>query len=107
MKTLATPWQFWAVLLARFAALTAIFAKVGIEHLGSDFATFIRTSVILLILGAILYRHPGVAVLRLRVSAQPRARDSTAARGRSMTPVREEDDAGTGRDDHEGGGRGA
>jgi bacterial/archaeal transporter family protein len=54
MKTLATSWQFWAVLSACFAALTAIFAKVGVEHVGSDFATFIRTIVILLILGAIL-----------------------------------------------------
>jgi transporter family protein len=39
---------------ACFAALTAIFAKVGVEHVGSDFATFIRTIVILLILGAVL-----------------------------------------------------
>jgi transporter family protein len=54
MKTLGTSWQFWAVLSACFAALTAIFAKVGVEHVGSDFATFIRTIVILLILGAIL-----------------------------------------------------
>ena len=48
-------WQFWAVLSACFAALTAIFAKVGVEHVGSDFATFIRTVVILLALGAILF----------------------------------------------------
>jgi bacterial/archaeal transporter family protein len=54
MKTLGTSWQFWAVLSACFAALTAIFAKVGVEHVGSDFASFIRTIVILLILGAIL-----------------------------------------------------
>jgi bacterial/archaeal transporter family protein len=37
------PWQFWAVLSAAFAALTAIFAKVGIENVNSDFATLIRT----------------------------------------------------------------
>ena len=48
-------WQFWAVLSACFAALTAIFAKVGVEHVGSDFATFVRTVVILLALGAILF----------------------------------------------------
>ncbi len=36
------------------AALTAIFAKVGIENVNSDFATFIRTVVILCALGAIL-----------------------------------------------------
>lgn len=48
-------WQFWALLSACFAALTAIFAKVGVEHVNSDFATFIRTIVILAALGAILY----------------------------------------------------
>jgi transporter family protein len=47
-------WQFWAVMSAVFAALTAIFAKIGIENVNSDFATFIRTVVILLCLGAIL-----------------------------------------------------
>mgnify|MGYP000517634065 CR=1 FL=1 len=47
-------WQFWAVLSAMFAALTAIFAKVGIERVGSDFATFIRTVVILAVLTGIL-----------------------------------------------------
>ncbi|WP_088344764.1 MULTISPECIES: EamA family transporter [Rhodomicrobium] len=47
-------WQFWAVLSALFAALTAIFAKVGVENVNSDFATFVRTIVILAALGAIL-----------------------------------------------------
>ncbi|PWK70760.1 EamA family transporter [Aminobacter sp. AP02] len=47
-------WQFWAILSAVFAALTAIFAKVGIENINSDFATLIRTVVILLVLGAII-----------------------------------------------------
>jgi bacterial/archaeal transporter family protein len=32
-------WQAWALLSARFAALTAIFARVGIENINSDFAT--------------------------------------------------------------------
>ncbi len=54
MKTALASWQFWALLSASFAALTAIFAKVGIENVNSDFATFIRTIVILLALGAIL-----------------------------------------------------
>ena len=40
-------WQSWALLSAAFAALTAIFAKVGIENVNSDYATFIRTIVIL------------------------------------------------------------
>ena len=47
-------WQAWAVLSAVFAALTAVFAKIGIENVGSDFATFVRTIVIILALGAIL-----------------------------------------------------
>ena len=47
-------WQFWAVLSAVFAALTAIFAKIGVENINSDFATFIRTVVILITLGFIL-----------------------------------------------------
>jgi transporter family protein len=47
-------WQLWAVLSAAFAALTAIFAKVGIENINSDFATLIRTVVILLVLAGIV-----------------------------------------------------
>jgi transporter family protein len=54
MKTALVSWQLWAVLSAGFAALTAIFAKVGVENVNSDFATFIRTIVILCALGAIL-----------------------------------------------------
>ena len=46
MNLLAS-WQSWALLSAIFAALTAIFAKVGIENVNSDFATFVRTIVIL------------------------------------------------------------
>jgi transporter family protein len=40
-------WQVWAVLSAVFAALTAIFAKVGVENINSDLATFIRMVVVL------------------------------------------------------------
>ena len=47
-------WQFWAVLSAAFAALTAIFAKVGVENVNSDFATLIRTVVILLVTAGIV-----------------------------------------------------
>lgn len=42
-----TSWIFWALLSAVFAALTAIFAKVGIQGVDSDLATLIRTVVIL------------------------------------------------------------
>jgi transporter family protein len=51
MKNLTLTWPFWAVLSAAFAALTAIFAKIGIENVNSDFATFIRTIVILFAAG--------------------------------------------------------
>jgi transporter family protein len=47
-------WLTWAILSAAFAALTAIFAKIGVENINSDLATFIRTIVILAALGAIL-----------------------------------------------------
>ncbi|MGF6592910.1 EamA family transporter [Pseudomonas sp. 2835] len=48
-------WTFWAVLSAVFAALTAIFAKVGISGINSDFATLLRTVVVLISLALILY----------------------------------------------------
>lgn len=51
---LTSNWWFWALLSAVFAALTAIFAKVGVKDVDSDVATFIRTIVILLTLGLIL-----------------------------------------------------
>jgi transporter family protein len=54
LNPLILSWQLWAVLAAIFAALTAIFAKVGVDGVGADFATFIRTVVIMLALGAIL-----------------------------------------------------
>ena len=54
MKSLFSSWQLWAALSAAFAALTAIFAKVGVENVGSDFATFFRTIVILCVAGAII-----------------------------------------------------
>lgn len=43
-------WQFWAVASAGFAALTAIFAKVGVEEIPSDVAALIRTVIILFVL---------------------------------------------------------
>src|ERR1700749_4957591 len=52
--TALSSWQLWAVLSAVFAALTAIFAKIGVENINSDFATFIRTVVILITLAFIL-----------------------------------------------------
>jgi bacterial/archaeal transporter family protein len=40
-------WFHWALLSAVFASLTAIFAKIGLEGVDSDFATLIRTVIIL------------------------------------------------------------
>jgi len=42
-------WKYYALLSAFFAALTAIFAKIGVKDINSDLATAIRTTVILLI----------------------------------------------------------
>lgn len=47
-------WQAWALLSAGFAALTAVFAKVGVQSLQSDYATLIRTLVILCMVVAIV-----------------------------------------------------
>ena len=47
-------WLPWALLSAAFAALTAIFGKVGVANIGSDLATLIRTIVILSTLAAIV-----------------------------------------------------
>jgi bacterial/archaeal transporter family protein len=47
-------WQIWALLSAAFAALTAIFAKIGVADINPDVATLIRTVVILIVLTAIV-----------------------------------------------------
>ena len=47
-------WLPWALASACFAALTAIFAKIGLEGINSDFATFIRTLVIVAALMLVL-----------------------------------------------------
>jgi transporter family protein len=47
-------WLIWALLSAVFAALTAIFAKIGVENVNSDLATFIRTGVVIVTLGFLL-----------------------------------------------------
>lgn len=56
MTTLtAHSWFYWALLSAVFAALTAIFAKIGLQGVNSDFATLIRTVIILLVLSSFVY----------------------------------------------------
>jgi len=52
MMTTPSGWFFWAALSACFAALTAIFAKIGIQGVDSDFATLIRTVIIVFVLTA-------------------------------------------------------
>ena len=51
----SSPWFFWAVLSAIFAALTAIFAKVGIQGVDSDLATLVRTAIIIVVLSAFVW----------------------------------------------------
>lgn len=52
-------WQFWALLSAVFAALTAIFAKLGVSGINANFATFLRTLVVVAALGALLLATDG------------------------------------------------
>jgi transporter family protein len=47
-------WVAWALLSASFAALTAIFAKIGLEHVDADYATLVRTAVILLVVASMV-----------------------------------------------------
>ena len=54
MRTFSASWLFWALLSAIFAAVTAIFAKIGVANVNSDLATLFRTVVIAVILAAIL-----------------------------------------------------
>jgi transporter family protein len=54
LKVWLDSWLFWALLSAAFAALTAVFAKIGVENINSDLATLFRTIVIAVILAAIV-----------------------------------------------------
>lgn len=51
----STGWFFWAALSATFAALTAIFAKVGIQGVDADLATLVRTLIIVVVLSAFVW----------------------------------------------------
>jgi bacterial/archaeal transporter family protein len=48
-------WFYWAALSALFAALTAIFAKVGIQGVDSDLATLVRTGIIIVVLSCFVW----------------------------------------------------
>ncbi len=54
-STTSHSWFFWAALSAVFAALTAIFAKVGIQGVDSDLATLVRTVIIVFVLPAFVW----------------------------------------------------
>ncbi|MBV9345677.1 MAG: EamA family transporter [Gammaproteobacteria bacterium] len=43
-------WQFWALAGALFAALTAIFGKLGVQGVSPDVATLVRSAIILIAL---------------------------------------------------------
>lgn len=62
-------WLVWALLSAVFAALTAIFAKIGLEGVDSDYATLVRTAVIIVVLGLFVvisgkWQSPGTLTSR-------------------------------------------
>jgi len=48
-------WFLWAALSAVFAALTAVFAKVGIRGVDSDLATLVRTVIVVFVLGGFVW----------------------------------------------------
>ena len=50
----ADNWVVWALLSAVFAAATAILAKLGLEGIDSDYATLVRTGVILVVLAGLV-----------------------------------------------------
>lgn len=53
--TSSNSWFYWAFMSAVFAACTAIFAKIGIRNVDSDFATLIRTVIIIIVLTAFVW----------------------------------------------------
>src|SRR5260221_6037651 len=58
-STLKVMWWIYALLSALFAALTAIFAKIGIKNVDTDLATAVRTVVVLMLAWAIAFFRGG------------------------------------------------
>jgi len=56
-------WLIFALLSALFAALTAIFAKIGIKNVDTDLATAIRTVVILVLAWGIAFARGGTSTI--------------------------------------------
>ena len=63
LKTAGNMWWIFALLSAFFAALTAIFAKIGIQRVDTDLATAIRTVVILVLAWAIAIFRGGAGTI--------------------------------------------
>lgn len=57
-------WKYYALLSAVFAALTAIFAKIGVKDVNSNLATAIRTTVILFLTWGIVFFSNRVSEIR-------------------------------------------
>jgi transporter family protein len=58
-------WWIFALLSAFFAALTAIFAKIGIKGVDTDLATAIRTVIILILAWGIAFFRGGTNSIHL------------------------------------------
>ena len=54
MPPFPSGWQLWAALAAFFAAVTALLAKVGVDGIPSNLATFVRTVVVLALLAVVV-----------------------------------------------------
>jgi len=54
MESLPRVWLVWAVLAAVFAAITSVLAKLGLEGIGSNLATWLRTLVVVALLTPLL-----------------------------------------------------
>ncbi|MCI7038596.1 MAG: EamA family transporter, partial [Bacteroidales bacterium] len=57
-------WKYYAILSALFAALTAIFAKIGVRDINSNLATAIRTTIILLLTWGIVIATGTISQIR-------------------------------------------
>lgn len=57
-------WKVYALLSAVFAALTAIFAKIGVKDINSNLATAIRTMVILVITWGIVIANKHIGEMK-------------------------------------------
>lgn len=57
-------WKYYALLSALFAALTAIFARIGVKDINSNLATAIRTTVILLLTWGIVILSGRIGEIR-------------------------------------------